>query len=89
MSPASYQTAPPRTVMLRLPLLPEVPSNRKSGKKEYYPHTPLSANYFSSLHIVYIFEREGGGAAPYPTLSRAKVPLAMRAVTRAEPSPWR
>ena len=85
MSPASYQTAPPRTVMLRLPLLPEVPSNRKSGKKEYYPYAPLSANYFSVLHIVYTFGR--GGSTDYPTLSRAKVPLAMRAVTRAEPSP--
>ena len=55
MSPASYQTAPPRIVMLRLPLLPEVPSNRKSGKKEYYPSALTNANHFSVIHKVYTF----------------------------------
>ena len=67
MSPASYQTAPPRTVMLRLPFLPEKLSNRKSGKKEYYPCNPPSANNFSSLHIVYTYEpiEPSNGGLPY------------------------
>jgi len=41
--------------MLRLPLLPEVPSNRKSGKKEYYPSVLTNANHFSVIHKVYTF----------------------------------
>ena len=58
MSPASYQTAPPRIIAPTL--LPVYTPSRKSGKSEYYPCFQKDANTFHRFTKSTHRGREGG-----------------------------